>query len=172
VLADTPREARVRLAGRLFRSPFQIEPTMVARDGASALTLNERVTNEGAEPLAAMRSYHPCLGAPCLGPDCLLDSGTRTVWAEPTYDTPRAPSRASARGHAWLWQELRGSRGFPWYGAPYTMAVESASNVPGLGLNRVLEGTGTHLILVAGESRAFTLRAIFYDVDASTGVVE
>jgi len=26
VLTDTPREARVRLAGRLFRSPFQMSP--------------------------------------------------------------------------------------------------------------------------------------------------
>jgi len=50
VRADTPCEARVRLAGRLFRSPFRIEPTMVARGGASALTLNERVTTRDPSP--------------------------------------------------------------------------------------------------------------------------
>jgi len=230
VLEDTPQEARVLFSVRLFRSPFRLERTMTVRDGAPVLTLDERVTNEGAEPLAAMWSHHPCLGAPFLGPDCLVDTDARTVWAEPTYDTlngrlrpggrwtwPRAEARdgapvdlrrVPAKGadlfaylgdfaegwyavtnpalgfglamvwpaqvfpHAWLWQELRGSRGFPWYGAAYTMAVEPASSVPGLGLNRVMEGTGTHVMLEAGESLEFTLRAIFYDADASTGGVE
>jgi len=47
-----------------------------------------------------MRSYHSCLGAPFLGPDCRLNSGTRTVWAEPTYDTPRGRLPQGAR---WAW---------------------------------------------------------------------
>lgn len=36
--------------------------------------------------------------------------------------------------HAWLWQEVHGTPGFPWFKRLYTVAVEPASTIPGLGL--------------------------------------
>jgi hypothetical protein len=77
---------------------------------------------------------------------------------------------ASVFPHAWLWQELRGSTGFPWYGISYTMAVEPASTVPGHGVVAAMERTGTHLTFAPGERRDFTLRAVFYDAGAGHGV--
>ncbi len=221
-------EARVRLATRLFRSPFRIERTLTVRSGEPVLILEERITNEGAEPLAAMWSHHPTLGAPFLSPDCRVDTDARAVWADATYDTrggriqpgghwewPMATTRdgrpvdlslvpsaggdlmaylgdfaegwyavtnpvlgfgvamvwpASVYPYAWLWQELASSTGFPWYGSAYTMAIEPASSVPGLGLVRVMEETGSHLTLQPGESRQITLRTAFYPASASQRV--
>jgi galactose mutarotase-like enzyme len=227
VCSNTPDEARVCLSVRLTRSPFRLERTMIVRKDSASLALEERVTNEGNETLAAMWSHHPCLGAPFLSPSCLLDTDARSVRADMSYDTPGGRLRpggawswpmAEARDggavdlrlmpasgdtfaylgdfeegwcaitnpdlgfglafswpaatfpHAWLWQELHSSRGFPFYGAAYTMALEPASSVPGLGLVHVMEQTGTHLTLAPGEHLDFHLRATLYAAPCAGGV--
>jgi galactose mutarotase-like enzyme len=38
---------------------------------------------------------------------------------------------ASALPHAWLWQELGGTPGFPWFGRAYVLALEPSSTVTG-----------------------------------------
>jgi hypothetical protein len=72
--------------------------------------------------------------------------------------------------HAWFWQELRSSAGFPWYRSVYTMAIEPASSIPGGGLVNVMETTGTHLLLEPGESREVTITTAFFDLAGATGV--
>jgi galactose mutarotase-like enzyme len=110
VLSNTPDEARVRFAVRLFRSPFRLERTMSVRAGSPVLTLDERVTNEGAEPLAAMWSHHPAFGAPFLSPALLIDTDARTVWADLEYDTPGGRVQPGGR---WSWPAAAARDGTP-----------------------------------------------------------
>lgn len=48
--------------------------------------------------------------------------------------------------YMWFWQELRGSFGYPWYGANYVMAIEPFNCSNAGGLNRCIEnGTARRL---------------------------
>lgn len=66
---------------------------------------------------------------------------------------------------AWFWQELNASPGFPFYKCSYVMAIEPASSIPGQGLNKVMEKTGTHLTLQPGESKEVEIKAVFFESD-------
>jgi hypothetical protein len=65
--------------------------------------------------------------------------------------------------HAWFWQEVHGTSGFPWYREAYVMAIEPFSSIPGQGLVKVIEKTGTQLTIEPGESVAADLSAVFYE---------
>ena len=54
--------------------------------------------------------------------------------------------------YAWFWQEMHASPGFPWYGEVYVMAIEPFTSMPGHGLTKVMEKTGTQLTLASGQS--------------------
>ncbi|MCP4165053.1 MAG: DUF4432 family protein [Chloroflexi bacterium] len=69
---------------------------------------------------------------------------------------------------AWFWQEMNASPGYPWYKGAYVMAIEPFSSYPGYGLTTVMEQTGTHRTLQAGESTETEIRAVFYD--STTGI--
>lgn len=56
----------------------------------------------------------------------------------------------------WLWQELRGTRGYPWHGAVYVMGVEPHSSYPGSGLTEAVK-QGTAPVLEAGASIEATI---------------
>lgn len=48
--------------------------------------------------------------------------------------------------YIWLWQELRGTFGYPWYGRCYVMGVEPFTSIPGSGLIKTIEnGTARSL---------------------------
>jgi hypothetical protein len=64
---------------------------------------------------------------------------------------------------AWFWQEMHATAGFPWYRGVYVMAIEPFSSIPGQGLTVVMEKTGTHRTLAAGETVEAELRAVFYE---------
>jgi hypothetical protein len=70
--------------------------------------------------------------------------------------------------YAWFWQELNASSGFPFYKSSYVMAIEPASSIPGQGLSTVMEKTGSHLTLQAGESKEIEMKAVFYE--SQTGI--
>ena len=65
--------------------------------------------------------------------------------------------------HAWFWQEMHSSAGFPWYKGVYVMAIEPFTSVPGQGLAAVMEKTGTHRTLDPGQTVEAELRAVFFD---------
>ncbi len=67
--------------------------------------------------------------------------------------------------HAWFWQEMHASPGYPWYKGVYVMAIEPAKSIPGQGLPAVIEKTGTHGTLQPGESAEMWLNAVFYESD-------
>jgi hypothetical protein len=62
----------------------------------------------------------------------------------------------------WLWQELNGSLGYPWYGRAYVMGVEIWTSWPGLGLKAVQEA-GTAQTIAPGSTVAVSFRAVFYE---------
>lgn len=70
--------------------------------------------------------------------------------------------------HAWFWQEMHASPGFPWYKGVYVMAIEPNTTIPGQGLVTAGEKTGTHRRLEPGESRTAEIRAVLYE--STTGI--
>lgn len=77
----------------------------------------------------------------------------------------------SAFPHAWFWQEMHASPGFPWYKGVYVMAIEPGTSYPGQGLVNVMEKTGTHRTLAPGESAEAELRAVFYEATAGVAAI-
>lgn len=70
--------------------------------------------------------------------------------------------------HAWFWQEMHASPGFPWYKGVYVMAIEPSTTNVGQGLVAAMEKNGSHRTLQAGESRTAEIRAVLYD--ATSGI--
>jgi uncharacterized protein DUF4432 len=62
--------------------------------------------------------------------------------------------------YLWVWQELRGSFGFPWYGRCYVMAIEPFTSIPGTGLQNAI-AAGTAPVLRAGGSIEASLAVVF-----------
>jgi galactose mutarotase-like enzyme len=92
--------AELRLGVRLARSPFRLERTMRVGAGKPVLSLRERVTNEGGEPVDYMWSHHPAFGAPFLSGACRIDTNARTLIADDLYDSPVSPLAPGER-YAW-----------------------------------------------------------------------
>jgi Domain of unknown function (DUF4432) len=73
--------------------------------------------------------------------------------------------------YAWFWQEMHASPGFPWYGAVYVMAIEPFTSMPGHGLTKVIEKTGTQISLAAGQSIEVEFAAVLYHThEGITGI--
>jgi hypothetical protein len=71
--------------------------------------------------------------------------------------------------YAWFWQELKGTSAFPFYKNSYVMAIEPNTSIPGQGLERVMEKTGTHKSLEPGDSMDMHLYfSIFENKEAVT----
>jgi len=69
--------------------------------------------------------------------------------------------------YLWFWQELHGSRGYPWYGRVYVMGLEPWTSYPGHGLTSAL-ARGTARRLEPGQSLTADLQAVLYE--SRTGV--
>jgi len=65
----------------------------------------------------------------------------------------------------WLWQELNGSLGHPWFGRAYVMGVEIWTSWPGLGLNAA-QANGTARTLGPGATDTVSFRAVLYESHA------
>ena len=62
----------------------------------------------------------------------------------------------------WLWQEFRGSTGYPWWGRCQVMAVEPFTTMPGDGLEKAV-AAGVAPILPAGGSVSVDFAAVFFE---------
>jgi galactose mutarotase-like enzyme len=89
-----------------------------------------------------------------------LGAGVGLVW------------RTAAFPHAWFWQEMHSSPGFPWYKSVYVMAIEPFTSIPGQGLVNVIESTGTHRTLASGETAEAELRAVFFEGSAGVSRID
>ena len=54
ILEDSPQRVVVRLWVRPLRTPFFLEKTLTMEPGKAALMIEERLTNEGGEPMHLM----------------------------------------------------------------------------------------------------------------------
>ena len=78
---------------------------------------------------------------------------------------------ADAFPHAWFWQELGASAGFPWYRRAYVTAVEPASAFPGDGLNGLRRRGLRPLTLPPGGRRQAMIEvAVHHDPREVVGV--
>jgi hypothetical protein len=67
-------------------------------------------------------------------------------------------------GHAWLWQELNSSPGYPWWREAYVCAVEPATTIPGQGMDAARRKGPGPLSLAGGETRDVTLEAVLFRI--------
>jgi hypothetical protein len=139
-------DARVQHGGR-WNWPYATRP-----DGTS---VDLRIVPERSEVMAYLSDFAEGW---CAKTNSTLGFGVALVWPATVFP------------YAWLWQEMHASRGYPWYGAAYTMALEPASSAPGVGLVEVLARGGSHVTFGPGESRTLTLRSLFYDAGSGHGV--
>jgi hypothetical protein len=89
--------AEVRLSVRLRRSPFRLQRTVRLEPGHCALVINERIVNEGGEPVEYMWGHHPAFGAPFLSGACVIDTGARVLEADDRYASALSPVAQSER---------------------------------------------------------------------------
>jgi galactose mutarotase-like enzyme len=72
VLEDRPERVSVALWVRTYRTPFLLQKTLTLEADQPALYIEERLTNQGHEPLDFMWGHHPVVGAPFLDESCRL----------------------------------------------------------------------------------------------------
>ncbi|GAB3434588.1 aldose 1-epimerase [Actinophytocola sediminis] len=69
-------------------------------------------------------------------------------------------------GHAWLWQELRATPGYPWWREAYVCAIEPATTFPGQGVAAARDKGASLLRLGGEETRNVVLEAVLFRTDA------
>lgn len=108
-LSTGPDGAAVHLWLRLRRSPFLVERTLRVTPGRPVLQIQERITNQGWEPVAYMWGHHPAFGAPFLSGACRIDTNARRLTADDAvYEgalNPLAPGQSIA------WPQVAGNGG-------------------------------------------------------------
>ena len=96
-LAPATDAAEMRLFTRLARSPFRMERILSVDAARPILTIRERITNEGDEPMDYMWGHHPAYGEPFLSGDCRIDIGAKTLLSDDEYDPPFNPLSLNTR---------------------------------------------------------------------------
>jgi galactose mutarotase-like enzyme len=89
--------AEVRFSVRLARSPLKLERLMRIESGKPVLIFDERITNEGGEPIDYMWGHHPAFGTPFLDGSCKIDTNARTFRADDRSDAPGNPLTPGGR---------------------------------------------------------------------------
>jgi hypothetical protein len=92
--------AELHLRTRLARSPFRIERLLRVEADKPVLTIRQRITNEGDEPMDYMWGHHPAYGEPFLSGDCRIDINARTLLSDDEHDPPFNPLALNTK-YAW-----------------------------------------------------------------------
>jgi galactose mutarotase-like enzyme len=77
ILEDSPAQVAVKLWVRPLRTPFFLEKTLSMVPGRAALFIDERLVNEGGEPLHFMWGHHIAFGRPFLEEGAVIDVPAR-----------------------------------------------------------------------------------------------
>lgn len=80
-LAESPERCALTVRALTHRTPFEVVKTFALRKDEAALSIDERVTNLGAEDLDVLWGQHPTLGAPFLNPECVLECSATSYFA-------------------------------------------------------------------------------------------
>lgn len=73
VEVDSPEQVSLRCYVRGTLMPYRLEKTFTVKSGVSALFIEEKVLNEGREPMPFQWGHHPNFGAPFLDGSCRID---------------------------------------------------------------------------------------------------
>ncbi len=73
VLCDTEEKITLRCFVRLNKLPILLERCMTLTANSPVLTLDEKITNIGAEPVDYQWGWHPNIGGGFLSGDCVVD---------------------------------------------------------------------------------------------------
>jgi hypothetical protein len=74
ILEDRPERVSVALWVKTYRTPFLLQKTLSLESGKAALLIEERLTNEGHEPMDFMWGHHPVVGPPFLDESCRISA--------------------------------------------------------------------------------------------------
>ncbi|SRR5579884_1091275 len=99
----------VRFTVTTTRTPFRLERVMRLAAGEPLLLLEERLTNEGAEPMDFMWGHHPAYGPPFLSGACVLDLPRARFIAHTGQIYPERSWLPD--GGAWDWPLVTGKDG-------------------------------------------------------------
>ena len=79
ILEDTPERVAARLWVRPIRTPFFLEKTLTLEPGRAVLRIEERLVNEGGQPLHLMWGQHIAFGRPFLDEGAVIDVPARRL---------------------------------------------------------------------------------------------
>jgi hypothetical protein len=101
VLQDDVEKIGVRFEVRLTRIPLQVEKTMWLRRQSGTLTIEETITNFGAQTVEALWGQHPTLGWPFLDENCRIYLPTCS--AATGAEVPLGARLAAKQRGDWPW---------------------------------------------------------------------
>ena len=72
ILKDTEEEVALKAHITTLRSPFRLEKEISLKNGESAVTIREKITNLAEESMELMWGHHPTVGKPFLDESCQI----------------------------------------------------------------------------------------------------
>lgn len=108
LVEDRPERISLRLRVRAYRTPLFGEKLLTLTSGAAVLTIQERLVNEGHEPIDLMWGHHPAFGPPFLDATCVVDLPGARVRA-----TADLPTHRYQPGAGYTWPHLPARDGTP-----------------------------------------------------------
>ena len=98
IVEDEPERVAVRFRVRTYRTPLLVEKMLTLTRRSGVLIIEERLLNEGAEPIDLMWGHHPSFGPPFIDASCVVDlPGARVRTTDASPSTRYRPSD----GYAW-----------------------------------------------------------------------
>jgi hypothetical protein len=110
ILEDSPERVCVGLWVKTYRTPFLLQKTLTLETGKPALLIQERLTNQGNEPVEFMWGHHPVIGAPFLDESCWLSAPPCTV---EVMDAEDGPDYRMGLHQVGQWPIIRDRQGCP-----------------------------------------------------------
>lgn len=142
VIADADAPGTVLAAGSRHGWP-----TAHAADGAEVDLRRVPGPGERREVFAALTDFSSPFAA-IVNPRLGLGAGLR--WS------------AACFPHAWLWQEVHATAGFPWFRRAYVVAVEPSSVLTGGPSGEDVPWPGGGTLLAGGESRTAVIELVVF----------
>jgi hypothetical protein len=88
ILDDRPERVSIGLWVTTYRTPFLLQKTLTLETGNPSLFIQERLTNQGEEPMEFMWGHHPVVGSPFLDESCYLSAPACNVEVFHAEDGP------------------------------------------------------------------------------------
>jgi hypothetical protein len=111
LLDDTPKHVAARLWVRPLRTPFFLEKTLHLDSGRAVLRIEERLVNEGGQPVHLMWGQHIAFGRPFMDNDLVIDAPARRLLTNPASPA-FGPRRLQPAGD-WAWPQAAAPDGSP-----------------------------------------------------------